>query len=956
MEPLEFLAAVLPTAGVYCVAELSTNKKEHRFTGSLEDAYEAAKGFARKKKDTYFALASFMEEGSRTADNALYIRSAFMDLDCGPDKAYPNKQAAAAALDTFLQETDLALLGTPTIVSSGGGLHVYWPFTAHQTVAAWRPMAENLKRLAKLYGLAIDFTVTADSARVLRVPGTHNYKQDRARPVKLMVTGGVFDFGAFSEAVREKLNGSEFKAAPAGLAIPGKRPTPVEGTAGVKLVENRATSFRAILNRTMAGDGCLQLKHYVEHATDDGMEPLWRALLSIAKPCEDGQKAAEKMSALHPYPQARMEQKLKEIKGPYPCTKIDSENPGVCQGCPHWGKITNPLLLGVKTLTDNTEKPMEVVAPGGSTPVAVTRPVPPKGFSYGKNGGVYVDKTDEDTQGNVMTVSSMILPYDLFAQDILSVNGDHTVFMVAARPEGTCQITLPQKAVVSKDDTVKALANQNIISTYGSGNDTNLFNYVRACVEQLSTSKQSIKVPSSYGWQPDDTFVYNGMIYKGGMTTAVPMVGLENITMNTVPTGSLQAWRDVYHLMVKKELWDILAMSLVGFGAPLMRFSGLNGMTFHIGSTESGTGKTLAMELAASVWGHPTHYRVNKDTSGVAMQQRLGLLRSLPLITDEITHRSRKDPEWFPGFLLDMTEGRGKERMESGANKERINNSVWCTLSLMTSNTHAYDYLTGGRKQASEGELRRLLEQTMTSQLVWGRDDIEVIKTLQHNYGLAGHQYVSWLVQNTETAKAVYMKIHDRLVAQFSATNDERFWMAGVASLVAGMVLASSTHAGIINLPTEPIIESLRALVFNARNIVRTSFRSADDILNEYTREFHNDMVIVRQLGGELRATFGEAGLIEEGFAKSKLAGRVEHGVTPGHIDYYIEEQLLKSFCSARSFGYADFRRQLERKYFVKTVRKDMLNSTKGPEMRVTALRICQPIAGEYAETPQEKP
>jgi len=34
-----------------------------------------------------------------------------------------------------------------------------------------------------------------------------------------------------------------------------------------------------------------------------------------------------------------------------------------------------------------------------------------------------------------------------------------------------------------------------------------------------------------------------------------------------------------------------------------------------------------------------------------------------------VTSKNRNNFEWFPEFLLDMTEGRGKERMESGSNK-----------------------------------------------------------------------------------------------------------------------------------------------------------------------------------------------------------------------------------------------------------------------------------------------
>jgi uncharacterized protein (DUF927 family) len=163
-------------------------------------------------------------------------------------------------------------------------------------------------------------------------------------------------------------------------------------------------------------------------------------------------------------------------------------------------------------------------------------------------------------------------------------------------------------------------------------------------------------------------------------------------------------------------MWEHLTIMLAGASAPLMRFTGIYGITYHCGSTESGTGKSLALEAAASIWGHPVHYRTGKSTSPVAMQQRLGLLCSMPLITDELTSKNRANFEWLPEFLLDMTEGRGKERMESGANKERINLSTWMTNAIMSSNTHVVDGLTGGRKHSSEGELRRLLEFILTQE------------------------------------------------------------------------------------------------------------------------------------------------------------------------------------------------------------------------------------------------
>jgi hypothetical protein len=68
--------------------------------------------------------------------------------------------------------------------------------------------------------------------------------------------------------------------------------------------------------------------------------------------------------------------------------------------------------------------------------------------------------------------------------------------------------------------------------------------------------------------------------------------------------------------------------------------------------------------------------------------------------------------------------------------------------------------------------------------------------------------------------------------------------------------------------------------------------------------------------------------------------GRVEHEPIPNHIDYFIEEQLLKAYCATMSFGYSSFKRQLEQLYNVEYLKKDMMAKTKGPQMRVTVMKI----------------
>lgn len=952
MTPLEFLAVVLPSPGhgAYCAVELTANK-EHIFVDTLDEFYPKVNDWVAASNNVYFGLATFDEsvktiktnKDRRVAKNTRFIKSFFIDMD-----GYASKKEAATALARFLAETGLDLLGNPWVVSSGGGLHCYWPFEKEVEISEWKPMAENLKRLCVQQSLRIDLTVTADSARVLRIPETFNFKAKYPEPreVRILAEGDTFDFEDLSAHIV-----SQLKTLPAVMAAPlqlaGTRPTAPPTAMSVKLFENSVTKFRTIVEKTKSGVGCGQLAYYMENAKEDGMEPIWRGLMSIAQKCAEHEKAVVWLSDMHPYDHDRMHTKLREIKGPYPCVKFDSENPGICTGCQHWGKITNPLALGREYAVETVEKEIEV----GVEEMArkIIRPEPPRGYAYGKNGGVFMEKQDEDAEGNKIVRQVPLLTFDLFPVDILNLNGEHMVHMSVVRHNNVETVTIPQKSIVSKDETAKHLANQNVLAAFGSGNDKNLYDYVRACVEKMSVEKAPILVPPSYGWQEDDTFVFAGKIYSKAGAIAVPMPGLENIVANTNPTGTIEAWRAFINLLVKKKMWNHLAIILAGAGAALMKYTGMYGMTYHCGSTESGTGKSLALEGAASIWGHPVHYRTGESTSPVAMQQRLGLLNSCPLITDEITSKNRKDFEWFSSFTLSMTEGRGKERMESGSNKERLNLSRWATNSIMSSNTYVVDHFTGAQEHSAEGELRRVLEFVMGEVLKWEQHEIEIVKTLHSNYAVAGHLFVDHMVRDIAKLKSMVPEVVQQMYKEMRATNDERFWMAGIGANISAGILFSDKHADIVNIPMEPVMEAYANSVNYMRAAIKSGVRTAEDVLNGYTSKYYGNLVIVKfHEKGSVLAELGNGEAIDASTTRSNVMGRIEHGVTPGHIDYYIEERLLKAYCSTMSFGYADFKRQLEALFSVTQMpKKDMMARTKGPQMRVSVLRISRRIDEE---------
>jgi len=983
MKPLEFLADVLPSAGdgFFCIAGFTKARKDHVFVSDLDEIKPHVARWLKAKRDVYFALSTFADRDTgRKAENAEAIKSLFIDMD-----GYESPKAAAMALFDFINRTELDEFGYPHIIESGGGVHCYWPLTRSVDIRTWKPVAEALKRLCKQEGLKIDMTVTADAARVLRIPGTLNFKAKygEPRPVKFRrAATGKVDIKRFGAHVRALLR-DEFvqDMLPSGLSpIEGVKPKRNADSSAVAaaLAGNRVTYFETIWLKSEQGNGCAQLQHFVDNAQDDGMEPLWRGMLSLAKVCEDADTYTTKLSQLHPYSPQRMHEKLASIKGPYPCIKFDSENPGVCPGCRHWGKITNPLALGNEVAVDNSPKqiavPLQANTDNNTTPDdepqparTITRPPAPKGFDYGKNGGIYrtIDTVDPAT-GVKDTIQIPVLPYDLYVLDVLRMDdGFLHAHLLAVRPvgEGIDQqteyvtIILPHKTAVSKDDLLKVLAAHGVIAMHGKANDEHLYSYVRSAVTDAIQERPAVLVPIQFGWQKDRSFVYNNRVFKAdGTEVPVPMPGLENINRATNNKGTLAGWREFWNMLIKRKDHTMLAMALDSFGSTLMHFSEYQGFVWHIGSTESGTGKTLTLNAKAGVWGNPTRYRTGKGTSQVAMQQRAGLLNSLPLLIDEITSKARNDVEWVPEFIFNVSEGQGKERMESGANKERVNNTTWALTCTMTSNTHLHDVLTSARKHSSNGEIMRMLEWTPNKHLRFNsEEERSALMSLTQNYGVAGEAWVRWLVCNYDTARKVWAKVHHQLRTTLEFTDEERYWHAACTSVVAAGVLLSSKYAGILEVPLEGITEALGALVRKARSNFKQSARSAEDVLNAFIQDSYGTFVIVRKDGvGKIKSELGED-MTTRHSTRGRIMGRIEINAELGEARLFVEERIFRMHCSSMSFGYEDFKRQYTT--FVKQkiaegmayqvqfgVRKNMLANTDGVAMRVSAAQFVLPI------------
>jgi hypothetical protein len=965
MDANRFLTAVLPTTGFYCICEISTKYNQHRYVTSISEAIEKARIFDADGFNTYFAVASYIERGSRKLDNVQYLRSFFFDLDIsatGKNKLgkpiYTSKRLAVEALRLFLQETGLDKLGKPWLLDSGGGVHVYWPLSEDIPLAEWQPLAERLKRTAVKHKLLIDAPITGDGARVMRMPGTMNQKYDPPKPASVKQAGDVFEFddidallpqmselGAFApingnHALTQTaiVNGIPGKRPVANaLALPGKPPVAADAPAvGKALVQHVDSSFTKLLQRSLAadGNGCAQVRYFRDNADADGMEPMWRAMLSLAKCTTEGETAGREISSWHPYTEERFQKKWIELKGPLSCSAIDAINPGGCAGCPHAGKITNPLPIG---------RAVPLPAPIAATATAPALPALPSGFAFSKTATC---RTVSNDDGNDLIP---IIPFIFYLHSVMQEDDTYCArFCRVVSATEQHFIAIPMRALASKDDTIKELAKQNIFAAFGAGNDVHVFNYVRACAMEASTANTSLRVPAKYGWQPDESFACGERILSPAGEYTFVSNRLNNLIEGMQPAGTFSNWQRVLTMLCNKGCYDVVSLALIGFASPLMAWAnnGADAMTFHATSRESGVGKSLALSIARSTWGGK-RLIVVPNTSENTMLQRAGLLGGLPLLVDEVTAKNRStEMEWIPKFLFDYAQGQHKLKGSSSANAELNDNMTWNGLAFITSNSPVLEHMLGARDTSSNGEVQRFLEWRCETKIDFNEHERDIMGLLNSNYGHAGPMFADWLVNNMARAKSVFATILEGWRKAINAIDSERYWVAGCAAIIAAATLLGPLHANICAIDVRRVMAFLTGLIERTRSLIDSNLMTANDVVSSFLREF-NGMFVKVGKAGSVASSISNNGLsiALPDSARGKVVGRIELEMSPGQVCTYLDVTALKKYCSMRNWSYTALKDDLSHNAVVQERAIDLF---RGTSMAASTTRCLQII---YAST-----
>ena len=864
---------------------LGTDKKPKQvFVESIDEVSDYADAMVHKGYDAYFALANFQSDEGRTVANAKELNSFFIDIDCGANKAYADQTEGIEALQKFLASTNFT---KPTVVvNSGRGLHAYWVLEQPISREEWKPIAERFKALCQEHKFEADPAVTADVARILRIPETLNFKDpNNPLPTKVLKAGKRVSLGAFSE----KLPVIDL------LDIPGKKPfTRQMDPMTLALMGNYQSKFKTILIKSVNGEGCEQIANAFRNQ-DVLEEPLWRAALSIANACVDGSVAIHKISEQHPdYSANRTIKKANETKGPYTCATFKTLNPSACEGCTL--KVTSPIQIG-REIVEAAEEDNVVTQVEEVTKEAVTYNIPTYPFPYfrGKVGGVYrrADPNKEDDK------DELIYPYDVYVvKRIHDPDDGETLLLRLHLPkDGVREFIVPLTSALSKEKFINAVAQQGI-AILGKRQEL-LMSYVTRWVEELQAMGKSEIARKQFGWLEDDSAFIVGdreIRADGQVLYSPPTV----VTLPTIPAfkpkGDFHVWKDIINAYGRPGMEQRAFAFFMGFGGPLMKFVGegfLDGFLLNLVSQRGGSGKTTLLHAINSIYGNPKQLMLSyKDTHNHRMQ-RMGTMQSMTPTIDELTNLEVKI---MSNLVYDITSGKGKNRMSGKANVERINLTTWQIPVVSSSNRRVKDALMT-LKSFPDAELLRILEDEILPDTqddpTWSKSHFGRIIS---NYGHAIDPYIKYVASNLPTVIELLGRVNRKLDRAANITNTERFWSAGIAIDITGGIIAR--NLGLHNIPIEPVFDHAVNLVNNTRNKNNEEFSSVADYLGGFLQRHYQDILVIN---GKTHSRTGlEQAPIRE--PRGKVVVRYE----PDTKMLFVVNKEWRDDCAKTFMGYED--------------------------------------------------
>jgi hypothetical protein len=442
-------------------------------------------------------------------------------------------------------------------------------------------------------------------------------------------------------------------------------------------------------------------------------------------------------------------------------------------------------------------------------------------------------------------------------------------------------LKLIDRKVLSQSKTVVSLSEYGLDVT--SENAREIVNYL-AEIDQLNRDKIPRRETVKHlGWVRDRGFspYIDGVDYDSGGK-------FEEAFRSVRTSGSFDVWKDIAsQIMTGEEYLPARIMLAASVASVILRWTSQQPFIVHLWSSQSSTGKTIALMLAASVWADPElgRYMRSMNATKVANEQLAGFCNNLPLILDELqTVQKNTD---FDDIIYMLCEGTGKAR---GSRDGGLREQTRWLNTILTSGEQPIS------AEARAGAVNRVISIETDGQIIPGDKSqmSDFADALRENFGHAGRMIID-RIMNTDgfgdSIRASYKEAMSQL-AKYVTGKQANY---GAAVLIGDALLNSIVFSGAF----QPLLPSDILRYLATQDMVDTNKKALDWLLS-----------FVAINGGKFHVE-GDDVLAP---VKSELMGKIDRD---GNV--YIIKGILKDRLEQRGWVLVSFLQWCDQRGYLRT-------------------------------------
>lgn len=374
----------------------------------------------------------------------------------------------------------------------------------------------------------------------------------------------------------------------------------------------------------------------------------------------------------------------------------------------------------------------------------------------------------EDTGVTKSTIGAGMVPQTIMAcshpilptERLINVDSETEKIKLAFFKDNKWQYITVERSMVANKSNIIQLSDRGI--EVNSENAKDLVSYI---ADVVSLNAKEIPVSRStdrLGWIENEFAPYvDDLKYDGD-------IAFKDVYASIREVGEYEEWKEVCR-KVRKESKIAHLLLASSFASTLNQMLGVLPFVVHIwGGT--GTGKTVGLMLAMSVWGNPEVGKLVRtlNATQVALARYAAFVHDIPFAGDELqTIKNRWDS--FDSLVMYLTEGVDRGRGKAYGGIELL--KEWNCCFLFTGEEPITKATSGG------GVKNRVIEVEATEKVI--ADGNFVSNFVRKNYGHAGKEFINNMPKQ-EKLQQRYREIFQNILKETDTTDKQAMAMATI--------------------------------------------------------------------------------------------------------------------------------------------------------------------------------